>query len=426
MKRGLRCCRVAHLKNGCLVVIAASMAASMAACGGEDGDPFPIADGTQAEVSDVDPIVWVSPNSATAISVGDVVELSVQVNDPNANVVHFLVDGNEVAKCDTTHGEDECRRGQMFRATTTFASAGSHFIVAELDGTRHDRRAALTIEVGPEVPVPADGGFEGGTDSGTAMDAGVSLDRGFLDPDQPRHNVFGGVFWTVKNQSVGVDSPPVGSTTTVASCMQKYGKSIVKYADMYKISRASIIATAITESNCTNPAGSSDGLSSGPMQVTGSTCAATVSGYTSAQCKSKMYTDPDFSFLVGAKYIASAYQRKQHGQDPPKIAAAYNAGSIRQSSANRWHMIVTGNHIDRFVGAYNAYRGWENTGGASKLVADEDLTADAASTTWNGEHVTTLSDLPGASVEGQVMFVGEWASRNGRFATFRNGAWQMD
>jgi hypothetical protein len=141
--------------------------------------------------------------------------------------------------------------------------------------------------------------------------------------------------------------------------MNRFGPSIRKWADHFSMSRASVVATALTESNCTNPAGSSDGLSSGPMQVTASTCSA-ITGLSRTTCRSRMHTNPDFSFQVGVKYMASSFQRSQHHRDPPKIAAAYNAGSLRKTSSNRWHLVSTGNHIDRFVRHYNAYRVWES------------------------------------------------------------------
>ncbi len=252
-------------------------------------------------------------------------------------------------------------------------------------------------------------------------------DRGFLDPNQPSHSVFSGVAWSVNNQTVTVSSPPAGSASTVTTCMKTYGASIVKYADLYRVSRASVVATAITESNCTNPAGSSDGLSAGPMQVTGGTCAGTVSGYTSAACLAKMHASPDFSFLVGAKYMGSAYQVAQHDHDPPKIAAAYNAGSIRSSTANRWHMIVTGNHIERWVGAYNAYRAWEKLQETARVVdafgSAAAVGAAAPSTFFDGENVANAAELPVSAREGQVYFVGDWADRDGEFRTFRSGTW---
>lgn len=246
-------------------------------------------------------------------------------------------------------------------------------------------------------------------------------ERGFLDPNRPSHSVFSGVAWSVNNQTVVVASPPAGSVATVTTCMKTYGASIVKYADLYRVSRASVVATAITESNCTNPAGSSDGLSSGPMQVTGGTCAGTVSGYSSAACLAKMHSSPDFSFMVGAKYMGSSYQVAQHDHDPPKIAAAYNAGSIRSSTANRWHMVVTGNHIERWVGAYNAYRNWEKLQETARIV---DAVASAApSTFFDGENVASEAQLPSTAREGQVYFVGDWAGRDGEFRTFRGSTW---
>lgn len=252
------------------------------------------------------------------------------------------------------------------------------------------------------------GGGGGGTPSGG---------RGFLDPDRGFHNVFGGVEWRVESQTISLrGSTPVGSTSGIVACMNRYGASIRRWADRYNVSRAAVVATAITESNCSNPAGSSDGLSSGPMQVTGSTCAG-VTGISSATCKARMHSDPDFSFEVGVRYIASSYQRNQHGNDGPKVAAAYNAGSLRSTSANRWHMVSTGNHIDRFVEAYNAYRAWERSNGAFTIAPD--------TVVFEGEHVARESDLPATATDGQTYFVGDWESRDGHFFVFYLGGWHQ-
>jgi hypothetical protein len=258
--------------------------------------------------------------------------------------------------------------------------------------------------------------------SSEPADAGADVSRGFLDPDRPAHNVFGGISWAVTDQKVVVDAPPPSDVEAIASCMQRYGNFIIRHADQNSVSRGSVVATAITESNCSNPAGSSDGLSSGPMQVTGSTCASVVD-IPSAECKTRMHDDPEFSFEVGARYMGSSYQLKQHAHDPPKIAAAYNAGSVRQSAANRWHMVVTGNHLERWVGAYNAYRAWENTTGAQK----QSLEAAAArrpAPIFEGESAETVDALPTRATEGQVFFIGHWASRDGHFVQYREGRWQ--
>jgi transglycosylase-like protein with SLT domain len=384
------------------------VAIAMASCSSDDegGDP------------DTDVIAWVSPAPNAAPAAGEVVQLTVKVNDATATAVRFVVDGQPLATCDTTAGPDECRRDDLFRTTTSF-DVGHHRLEAIGRGEHGERSAALSIEV--HAVGSADPTTQG--DPPEPQPAPPPKDRGFLDPDRPLHSVFDGVRWAVDGQRVKVEDPPAGKVASVAACMKKYGKSIVKHADAYKVSRASVVATAITESNCTNPAGSSDGLSAGPMQVTGSTCAGVVKGYSSSACKAKMHADPDFSFQVGAKYMGSSGQLKQHSHDPPKIGAAYNAGSVRRSSANRWHMVVTGNHLERYVGAYNAYRAWESMTPAAKAALDDDI-AIRPETVFGGEHVASFDDLPEGAPEGQVYFVGDWSRRDGHFVTLRDGKWQ--
>ncbi|GAK60019.1 hypothetical protein U27_07006 [Candidatus Vecturithrix granuli] len=63
--------------------------------------------------------------------------------------------------------------------------------------------------------------------------------------------------------------------------------------------------------------------------------------------------DPQQNLDVGCAYIASAYQVKQHGWDPPKIACAYNAGSVRPTTENAWGMYCHAGHLDRWIPSYN-------------------------------------------------------------------------
>ena len=64
---------------------------------------------------------------------------------------------------------------------------------------------------------------------------------------------------------------------------------------------------------------------------------------------------PAVNLDVGAKYIASHY--KLYGNDFPKVAAAFNAGSVRppqdKDHENPWWLHSTGNHITREVSALN-------------------------------------------------------------------------
>jgi hypothetical protein len=80
-------------------------------------------------------------------------------------------------------------------------------------------------------------------------------------------------------------------------------------------------------------------------------------------------------------------------------------------------MIVTGNHIDRFVNAYNAYRAWERQGSRA-LTLEAPLEAY-----FDGENVARPEDLPATAREGQNYFVGDWSQRNGEFYVFRDGQW---
>jgi hypothetical protein len=308
---------------------------------------------------------WVAPMAEGPAPIGDPIELAVATDHPDAQSVAFAIDGSEVAVCDPAQPDEDCKREDTWRWTVVFSRVGAHELEATLrDGDGETLAiASRTIYVVTALPV-AEIAEELSTgelpdepdDLGELPAAG----RGTLDPDRGFHNIFGGINWAVRNQRVRLRSgTPSGSVSSVRACMNRFGPSIRRWADHFNISRASVAATALTESNCTNPAGSSDGLSSGPMQVTASTCAA-ITGLSRTTCRRRMHTTPDFSFQVGAKYIGSSFQRSQHRRDPPKIAAAYNAGSLRKTFSNRWHMVSTGNHIDRFVRWYNAYRVWES------------------------------------------------------------------
>ncbi len=78
--------------------------------------------------------------------------------------------------------------------------------------------------------------------------------------------------------------------------------------------------------------------------------------------------DPDLNLDIGAKYIA--YLGGKYGWDFPRVSAAFNAGSVRDSSRNRWGMVMTTDHVDWEVSAYNYW--------LSKRLSDEQKTAAMA------------------------------------------------
>jgi soluble lytic murein transglycosylase-like protein len=67
---------------------------------------------------------------------------------------------------------------------------------------------------------------------------------------------------------------------------------------------------------------------------------------------------PETSILAGTAYMEQ--QSRQTQFDPPLVAAAYNAGSLRYNGNpnNRWKLVSypigTSQHVDRFVRSFNA------------------------------------------------------------------------
>ena len=234
---------------------------------------------------------------------------------------------------------------------------------------------------------------------------------------------------------------PTGSRLFARSCFMRYGKSFERWAGTYGkgLGIAHLVATAITESGCSEEKGMSsvDGLSTGIMQVTGKTCQGLLRHLGRAplskdDCMIKMADDPDFSVELGAAYITQPMQVQLTSLSPPKVAAAYNAGGVYFDAGNPWHMRCTGNHIDRFVSAYNAYVAWHREEGG-------DLSAVSRRRGAAGGHVkfmrgvalpesvpslTALNELTSRAQEGAVVFVGDRDSKRGDFYVFVDGQWQ--
>jgi|YNPNPStandDraft_1061719.scaffolds.fasta_scaffold00635_15 hypothetical protein len=62
---------------------------------------------------------------------------------------------------------------------------------------------------------------------------------------------------------------------------------------------------------------------------------------------------------IKAAELAAAYLNRfyhKHLNQPPLIAATYNAGSPRFTTANPWHLVQYGQHIDRWIAYYNTSR----------------------------------------------------------------------
>jgi len=62
--------------------------------------------------------------------------------------------------------------------------------------------------------------------------------------------------------------------------------------------------------------------------------------------------------LYAASFTIAYFNRfyQKHLNQPPLLAATYNAGSPRPSSKNIWNLVQYGEHIDRWVAYYNTSR----------------------------------------------------------------------
>lgn len=156
-----------------------------------------------------------------------------------------------------------------------------------------------------------------------------------------------------------------GELKTVRRIWQNYGVEIENWADKFGVPCELIVATICTESSGdaralrTEPGYQGDDrtpqkISVGLMQTLISTARDTLGD---AAIDRSWLLVPGNAIRAGTAYIASQF--KVTDFDPPKVACAYNAGSVYYDASpkNRWKMrqypIGTSEHADRFVKWFN-------------------------------------------------------------------------
>lgn len=156
-----------------------------------------------------------------------------------------------------------------------------------------------------------------------------------------------------------------GRLVTVPRVWGDYRVAMVDAAEHFGVPVELILATACTESGGDaralrkEPGYVSDEatpqrISPGLMQTLISTARSTLRDQGIDRA---WLLDPANSITAGTSYIAE--QSGQTHYDPPKVAAAYNAGAIysQPGEHNRWKMrqypIGTGVHVDRYVAWFN-------------------------------------------------------------------------
>ncbi len=150
-----------------------------------------------------------------------------------------------------------------------------------------------------------------------------------------------------------------GEPVTAANVWSSHSQSINGWSLHYGVPTALVLATICTESHGDETAVREESkylsdeqtpnqISAGLMQTLLSTARSMVP---SESIDRSWLMIPDNSIRAGTAYIAS--QSLSTGYDPPLVAAAYNAGSIRRHDATEWLLKAHGDHLDRFTRWFN-------------------------------------------------------------------------
>ena len=166
------------------------------------------------------------------------------------------------------------------------------------------------------------------------------------------------------NSFVGGIERTSGSPTTVTKIWTNFHNDINQWSQHFQVPAVIIIATIATESSgkvdairkepCYVSDSATPGcISVGLMQTLISTARGTLHDNTIDRDDLK---NSNISLKAGTSFIAD--QRSRTLLDPPKVACAYNAGSLieNKSSGNRWRMrqfpINTSKHCDGHTSKY--------------------------------------------------------------------------
>ncbi len=204
----------------------------------------------------------------------------------------------------------------------------------------------------------------------TSRDTALEKIQKVLDELKQPHQFQNSVSWQLTTEGIIIDNKRQPETSggepkTVRSVWQRFSAPLEEWSRSFGVPVELIIATICTETRGDpdavreEPGYESDEktpakVSPGLMQTLISTARRTLGDDT---INRKWLLKPENSIRAGTAYIASQWTLT--GFDPPKVACAYNAGSIyyNQSDANRWKMrqypINSSEHADRFVKWFN-------------------------------------------------------------------------
>jgi len=193
--------------------------------------------------------------------------------------------------------------------------------------------------------------------------------RAVLDELKQEHGFRDSVRWQLTRQGLVISQEAPETTgsepQTVRQVWQRFGQAVQEWAASFGVPVELIIATICAETRGDPVAireepgyvsddATPDKVSPGLMQTLISTARGVLGD---SSINRHWLLEPSNSIRAGTAYITS--QWKVTHLDPPKVACAYNAGSLyyNPSPHNRWKMrqypIGTQEHADRFVKWFN-------------------------------------------------------------------------
>ena len=177
------------------------------------------------------------------------------------------------------------------------------------------------------------------------------------------HTMFEGQPWRVASDGVelrhiGTMRTP-GEPLTIRALWRQYRAEIQQWAHRYGVSVELLLATIATESIPINGIRDPKQVRLEPGFRSDDTTPHKVSvGLTHVLIETARralgYHPLPRAWLqvpTNNLHAAAAIMRMdadRHGFDPIKVAACFNAGSLQDTSKNPWHLLVTGDHLDRF------------------------------------------------------------------------------
>ncbi len=216
--------------------------------------------------------------------------------------------------------------------------------------------SAVTEEQPPEAAVtePAAPADLAATTPAAPPPKPISAEAPAFWQDVPQLSAFhgykGGLRWRLLPSGIELEGATIeghkANPDVIRKVWASYGPVIEKWSAHYEVP-VEVVMTAVCVESKGNPR-AKGGKNVGLMQLLVPT-ARSVLGDPSLTEES-LY-DPETNIRAGTAYIAQ--QRKSTLFDPPKVAAAYNAGSLRAAD-NRWGMRQYGPHLDKTVVWFNA------------------------------------------------------------------------